>query len=494
MTHFSKVFPVGLLLEGQPCLIVGGGKVAAHKVELLRDSGAIVAVVSPTLSASLSDLARQGQINWIERCFDVEDLDGQLLVYAATDDSAINRKILQLCRDRRILCCAVDSGWRHGDFLTPAVVRRGDLTVSVSTSGRACRRSRLVKDSLSRHIDSISSAGLIVLGTSHEQLAVAQREPLHLIGPRLQATGRMLSQIWGLHECMLLNTCNRIELHAVGVVDEDRLQLLNRILGFDRLTAGQYYLKQGLDAFEHTCELCAGLLSQMPGENHIVAQMKQALESSVAAGWAAGMIQEWMSAVLHVSKEVRQVTMPHLQGREIEDLAVDYLSTQLKRRSGLRMLVLGTGKTGTGFIERILAQFPELNIDWCYHQNVPRLAAIHNEKVRLSGLDGLNECLARADVVVSAMTTDKYVVTSDHASILAHGRPALLLDLAMPRNIDSSLGGIPSVSIVDLDGLKHWHRREQIDLPHLRQLCRDLVLAHQDYYDKLITSFQGRNT
>jgi precorrin-2 dehydrogenase/sirohydrochlorin ferrochelatase len=495
MTQFSRVFPVGLLLEGQPCLIVGGGKVATHKAQLLHETGAAVTVVAPAVNAGLSELAGLGQIKWIERCFCPGDLDGQHLVYVATDDKATNRDILQLCRDRRILCCAVDAGWRHGDFLTPAVVRRGDLTVSVSTSGRACRRSRLVKDSLSRHIDAISSAGLIVLGTSHEQLAVAQREPLHLAGSRLLATGRMLSQIWGLHEYMLLNTCNRIELHAVGVVDEDRVQLLKRVLGFDWLAEGQYYLKQGPDAFEHTCELCAGLLSQMPGENHIVAQMKQALDASVAAGCAAGMMQEWMSAVLHVSKEVRQVTLPHLRGCEIEDLAVDYLAAQRKDGAGLRLLILGTGQTGAGFLAKILARVPELEIDWCYHQNCPGLPPGHRGQVHLFGMDALSDRLASADVVVSAMTADQYVITAGHASVFAHGRPVLLLDLAMPRNIDSSLAGrIPSITLVDLDSLKHWHRREQIDLPHLRQLCHDLVLAHDEYYEKLITSFQGRNT
>lgn len=496
MTQANRVFPVGLLLEGQPCLIVGGGKVATHKAERLLDGGARVTVLAPTLSERLSVLAGQGQIQWLERCFDVRDLDGAFLVYAATDDPATNRTILRLCRERRILCCAVDAGWRRGDFLTPAVVRRGDLTVSVSTSGRACRRSRLVKDSLSRHIDAISSAGLIVLGTSHEQLTVAQREPLHLVGPRLEAAGRMLSQVWGLHEYLLLNTCNRIELHAVGVPDENGLRLLKRVLEFDRLAEGQYYLKTGLDAFEHTCALCAGLLSQMPGENHIVAQMKLALETSAAAGWAGGMMKEWMSAVLHVSKEVRQATQPHLQGREIEDLAVDYLCAQRKDDAGWRLLVLGTGKTGSGFIGKILARFPRLAVDWCYHQNPPDLSFARGGQVRVSGMDSLNELLARADVVVSALATETYAITPDHAAVLAHGRPVLLVDLAMPRNIDPALGGRePAVTLVDLDSLKHWHRREQIDLPHLRGLCRGLVLEHkEEYYDKLITSFQGRQT
>ncbi|MDI6773859.1 MAG: NAD(P)-dependent oxidoreductase [Verrucomicrobiota bacterium] len=489
------MFPVGLLLEGQPCLIVGGGKIAARKAELLRDSGAIVTLVAPTISANLAESARQGRIKWIERSFAPSDLDGQYLAYAATDDATTNRDILRLCRDRRILCCAVDAGWRRGDFLTPAIVRRGDLTISVSTSGRACRRSRLVKESLSRHIDSISSAGLIVLGTSHEQLAVAEREPLHLIGPRLQATGRLLSQIWGLHEYTLLNTCNRIELHAVGAVDEDRAHLLRRVLGFDRLTDGQYYLKQGPDAFEHTCALCAGLLSQMPGENHIAAQMKQALEASAAAGWAAGMMHEWMSAVFHVSKEARQAATPYLYGREIEDLAVDYLAVRRKDCDGLRLLVLGTGKTGAGFVEKVLARFPKSEIDWCYHRNCPSLPLDCGKRARLFDLDALSERLAKADVVVSAMTADRRVIASHHAFAFSHGRPVLLLDLAMPRNIDSSLGhGLPSITLVDLDGLKLWHRREQIALPRLRRLCGDLVLAHSEYYEKLITSFQGRNT
>jgi glutamyl-tRNA reductase len=115
-------------------------------------------------------------------------------------------------------------------------------------------------------------------------------------------------------------------------------------------------------------------------------------------------------------------------------------------------------------------------------------------RVDRHGLNALDGLLPAADVVVTALHADRYVLAAEHAPLLDRGRPVLVLDLAMPRNVAPELAvRVPSLELVDLDGLKRWHRREQVDLPHLRGLCRDLVLGHREYYDKLVHSFQGWN-
>jgi siroheme synthase-like protein len=147
--------PIDLMLEGRPCLVVGGGNVATRKIGHLLEAGAQVRVVSAALSDEGTKWAAGGRIEHIARNFRNGDVRGQLLVFAATDDAEVNRAVVACCRKRRILCNAADGNWVNADFLTPAICRKGGLTVTVSTGGRSCRLARIVKDRIAPILDAI---------------------------------------------------------------------------------------------------------------------------------------------------------------------------------------------------------------------------------------------------------------------------------------------------------------------------------------------------
>ncbi|MBT3292143.1 MAG: bifunctional precorrin-2 dehydrogenase/sirohydrochlorin ferrochelatase, partial [Victivallales bacterium] len=161
-----SVFPVALLAEGRACLVVGGGKIATRKAKLLLDADADVTVVAPEVSEELAELAHAGALRIAQRRFEPADVADMAVLFAATDDARVNRQVLELCQDQPTLVCAVDRNWGDGDFITPATVRSEGTLVSVSTGGKSCRLSRLIKDNLTRHMDLIRSADLLVLGTS----------------------------------------------------------------------------------------------------------------------------------------------------------------------------------------------------------------------------------------------------------------------------------------------------------------------------------------
>lgn len=144
----KKILPVDLFLEGRPCLVVGGGTIAVRKVGHLLDSGAKVTVVSPALCPEIDAWRKARRLRQISRVFKVSDVKGNVLVFAATDDNAVNLRILKACRRARILCCSVDAHWDKGDFLTPAIIRHPQVTVAVSTGGQSCKRARRVKEKL----------------------------------------------------------------------------------------------------------------------------------------------------------------------------------------------------------------------------------------------------------------------------------------------------------------------------------------------------------
>ncbi|MCK4563426.1 MAG: hypothetical protein KAU94_01985, partial [Verrucomicrobia bacterium] len=259
-----KGIPLNLFLNGRPCLVVGGGKVALRKIELLLDAGAKIAVVSPEVHPEVGTLIEKGLITHTVRPFEHHDIEGSVLVYAATSSRTVNREVLDCCREKHILCCCVDGNWDQGDFTTPAITHHNQLILSVSSGGNDCRQSKMVKNSLARHLKMMESANLVIVGTDHNHLTVEEREPFHLTGHRFERGGFMIMQLWGIHEFMILNTCNRVEVIAIVSDETARNGILRHVMGFAGLKEDKYYLKTGKAAFEHLCLVTSGMLSQTP--------------------------------------------------------------------------------------------------------------------------------------------------------------------------------------------------------------------------------------
>ena len=130
----TPYYPVALDLRGRSCLVVGGGPVAEAKVEGLLEAGARVTVVSPDLSERLAEWARDGRIAHCPHEYVPTDLDGQLLVFSATDRREVTEAVAAEARRRGIWVNAADDP-KYCDFLLPSVLRRGRLQVAVSTGG-----------------------------------------------------------------------------------------------------------------------------------------------------------------------------------------------------------------------------------------------------------------------------------------------------------------------------------------------------------------------
>ena len=486
----EAVFPVGLLLDGRPCLVVGGGKSATRKVRALVETGAVVTVVSPEIQTELGESVAAGTITHHARAFVPEDVAGQFLVFAATSIEPINRRVLEECEKHNVLACSVDGSWRQGHFLTPATFRNRRVAVAVTTGGRSCRQARIIKENLARHMDLVASAGLQVMGTSHAQLNVTERERYHLVGSSFAETGALLRQVWGLHEFILLNTCNRVELIALGAPEPAVQELLRRVLHFDVLPACAQYCKTGWEAFEHLGLLAAGLLSQSPGETRIVAQLKEALRLATEAGWAGSFMASWLSAGLHISKHIRETTGPLLGHVEIEDLTLQYLQAATPELHGRRLLILGGGKIGEGMIRRCVAAGFECT--WCYHVNRPIVAPELAPQVHLISFNGLRDALGQADVILCALASSGHVLHQGHVPFFNQEQPVLVLDLGVPHNVAPELQALSdNLRVVDLDRLKAWQRQGPSELSRLQEVARMAVAEHRDLYDKLVGDIQG---
>ncbi|MCY3812587.1 MAG: siroheme synthase CysG [Gammaproteobacteria bacterium] len=139
------VLPLSLKLAGQPVLVVGGGEVARRKIELLIAAGADVEVVAPNVVADLRAYCAERNVNVTSRTFRAADVDGRLLVVAATNDEAVNEHIHRACADARVLVNCVDDGARS-TALFPAIVDRGSVTVAISTGGASPTLARRMRE------------------------------------------------------------------------------------------------------------------------------------------------------------------------------------------------------------------------------------------------------------------------------------------------------------------------------------------------------------
>jgi precorrin-2 dehydrogenase/sirohydrochlorin ferrochelatase len=172
----TSYYSLCLDLRGWPCVVVGGGAVAARKVRGLLANDGQVTVVAPTLGPELSKLVRDGRIKFEGRRYENGDLDGARLAVAATDDVMVNAAVAAEARRRGILVNVVDDP-AAGNFVVPAIVRRGELSIAVSTGGASPAIARQVREDLERWLPPEYAALLTLVAELRAEL---RREGVHL--------------------------------------------------------------------------------------------------------------------------------------------------------------------------------------------------------------------------------------------------------------------------------------------------------------------------
>lgn len=143
----SHLYPVMLLLEGKRALVVGGGPVAQRKAEGLLSCGAQVRVVAPKITAGLRSQVESGACTWLMRVFEATDLEDADIVFAATDDEQVNRLVFEQASRARLMVNVADRP-ELCTFFLPSVMRRGRLSVSVSTEGASPLLARRTRERL----------------------------------------------------------------------------------------------------------------------------------------------------------------------------------------------------------------------------------------------------------------------------------------------------------------------------------------------------------
>ena len=166
----SGFYPVSLALAGRRAVVIGGGRVAEDKVGGLLAADARVTLIAPALTPKLEAWAAAGAVTVVRRAYLPGDLAGAFLAVAATDDRSANRLVWAEAEARGVLLNAVDDV-THCHFIAPAILRRGDLTVAVSTGGRSPTVAVRLRDRIGRLIGLEYEPWLALLGGLREEIA-----------------------------------------------------------------------------------------------------------------------------------------------------------------------------------------------------------------------------------------------------------------------------------------------------------------------------------
>jgi siroheme synthase-like protein len=168
-----SLFPIFVKLRGRLVVVVGGGEIAAEKIDGLLRAGANVHVVAPEVNAPLGDLIARGKVEWVAREFQAHDLAGATLAIAATSAPGINAAVYHEAEVRGILCNAVDD-IENCHFYYGSIVQRGDLQIAISTNGKSPALAQRLRQELEQQFGPEYQLWLEWLGAARELLRASE--------------------------------------------------------------------------------------------------------------------------------------------------------------------------------------------------------------------------------------------------------------------------------------------------------------------------------
>jgi len=323
---------------------------------------------------------------------------------------------------------------------------------------------------------------LLALGASHKTAPVAVRERIALTDAGAE---RFLEELTGeapIHEAVVVSTCNRTELYLVVgdpvEAESTVLAMLARRAGVrpTELIDGIYSLRN-CDAARHLYRVAAGLESMIVGEAEVQGQVKRAYELALGVKATGPLTNKLFRAALATGKRVRTETAISRGRPSVAAVAVGAARDALGDLASRHVLIIGAGQTA------------ELTARALHDQGVSTMFVANRRRERAIALarrfggetiafDALADELARADIVVASTASPHTLLGAEELALVMParaGRPLLLVDLAVPRDIDPACAELPGVTLYDIDDLQDQVARRRDGLQAEARLAEGIV-------------------
>ena len=302
---------------------------------------------------------------------------------------------------------------------------------------------------------------LLALGISHKTAPVELRERVALTDT--QAT-RLLAELTAnpaIEEAVAISTCNRTELYLVV---GDPVEAESAALGMLAQRAGirptelteVIYSPRNCDAARQLYRVTAGLESMIVGEAEVQGQVKRAYEAALAAKTTGPLTNRLFGAALAAGKRVRSETAIGSSRVSVSSVAVELASEQLGSLRGRQVVIIGAGETSE-LTARALSDHGVTTIYLANRHADRALALAERFGGSVVSLDQLPEQLVRADIVVASTSSPHPIVGQEELEFVMRARswrPLLMIDIAVPRDIDPACGDLEGVTLRDIDDLQ----------------------------------------
>lgn len=303
---------------------------------------------------------------------------------------------------------------------------------------------------------------LTVLGINFRTAPVELRERVSFSPEGVPAALTRLSAEMPGAEFALVSTCNRTELYVAcrGAADrgDDLIALLLAQTGSDADSgiARHFYTEAGRDAARHLLAVAAGLDSMVVGENEILGQVKQAYSLAARVGTSGRMLNPLFHAAFRTAKRVHSETDISRGRVSVSSIAVEFAEKIFGELSDKAVMIVGAGETAElslkSLVERGATDVLVLNRS---HERGLALAERYGGEA--IDFDLLPDCLARSDIVISSTGAPHCVVRAEDVRRAAkerRGRPILLIDIAVPRDVEAAVGRLDNVYLYHIDDLQ----------------------------------------
>jgi len=336
---------------------------------------------------------------------------------------------------------------------------------------------------------------LLALGVSHKTAPLDLRERLSLTEGRAVGALQELTAVDGIHEAAAISTCNRTELYLIV---SDPVEAESTALGVLTRQAeirptellGHLYSLRSSDAAHHLFRVTAGLDSMIVGEAEIQGQVKRAYELALVEGATGPILNRLFRGALAAGGRVRGETAIGEKGVSIPSVAVELARRTLGDLGERRVLVVGAGETAE-LVARALVARGATSVfvaNRHYDRAIGLAQRFGGEAARW---EQLPEQLQVADIVVSATNSPHHIVERDGLEQVMEtrsGRPLLLVDIAVPRDIEPECREVAGVSLHDIDDVQQIVERNAGDREGEARRAEPILAAELDRFERWLAS------
>ena len=334
---------------------------------------------------------------------------------------------------------------------------------------------------------------LALIGVNHKTAPIALRERIAISRDELPETTRALGEMPGVNECMIVSTCNRVEILAsVETASTDLIEFLHQRFGIAPAElAPHIYEHRDQEAVRHLFRMAASLDSMVVGEPQILGQVKEAFAVAKSSGTIAGQLEHLLQSAFAAAKKARSETGIGSNSVSIASVAVDMARKIFGSLQGRTVFLVGAGKMSELAARHLIQQGAgSVLVTNRTYERARRMAEEFEGSVTPSvvAFEDLYETASSADIVISSTGAPHHIFRPEHGQMFLQrrrNRPMFFIDIAVPRDVDPAMNKLDGIFVYDIDDL------QQVAVSHMEERSRQAIDA-ETLIDAEVQRFHAR--